>query len=546
MCWKGLRVVPGARTGAAVLLAVVLGPPAPAGAATIGPAFLPPGDATRVCLASQPCIFAETGPPSGVSYPSVSPVDGVVVRWRARFSGGGTTTARFRVFSTGSTPGDYLSFGGGEPETVSTGIQSFSTHVQILTGDLIGLDLAGPAAPTVGIRAHSALGASHRRAEPQPGEASLFQFDALFSNSELLLNADVEADADDDGYGDVTQDLCPSDPGLEACDATLTIGAPDLTVASQLVGDCSGVQTCALWTPSTPAGQDRQRWASPIDGVIVRWRVRLAEFAQAPAEPILGPYRLRAIRKASDTEFSVVGASAFESVPHKLVMSDTVHTFATRIPVLAGDRLAVDLPPQKPAFPGGLRFDPRGGSHALTTPAPPDGGSFTFPTGSTGSPQYNADVEPDADGDAFGDVTQDGCPTDPAIQGACPVVLPPDLTGPAVGISRRTRRLTRRGVVRVRLRCPQAEPAGCLSGRLRLTSAKRVQVAVRRIVRLGSKRFSIAAGRGKVVRIRLSRRNRALVRRRGRLRVRARASAIDQAGNRRATTATFLLLPPRR
>ena len=50
----------------------------------------------------------------------------------------------------------------------------------------------------------------------------------------------------------------------------------------------------------------------------------------------------------------------------------------------------------------------------------------------------------------------------------------------------------------------------------------------------------------KVVRIRLSRRNRALVRRRGRLRVRARASAIDQAGNRRATAAAFLLLPPRR
>jgi hypothetical protein len=73
-----------------------------------------------------------------------------------------------------------------------------------------------------------------------------------------------------------------------------------------------------------------------------------------------------------------------------------------------------------------------------------------------------------------------------------------------------------------------------------------VQVAVRRIVRLGSKRFSIQAGRSKVVRIRLSRRNRALVRRRGRLRVRARASAVDQAGNRRATTATFLLLPGRR
>ena len=32
------------------------------------------------------------------------------------------------------------------------------------------------------------------------------------ANQELLVNADIEHDADGDGYGDETQDLCPGDP----------------------------------------------------------------------------------------------------------------------------------------------------------------------------------------------------------------------------------------------------------------------------------------------------------------------------------------------
>jgi hypothetical protein len=310
-------------------------------------------------------------------YPYVSPVDGVVVRWRALFVGSGTSSARFRVLSTGIDPGDFIARGGGAVETVAPGEQSFDTRLQILTGDLIGLNLAGPSASTLGVGSRDLAGATLSRAEPPPSDASGFTFDATLSG-ELLLNADVEPDADDDGYGDTTQDLCPSDPGPEACDVTLTIGAPDLTVPTGTAGDCVGVETCAMWTSTTPPGQARQRWHSPIDGVIVRWRVRLLNLPQGPAYPILGPYRLRAIRMASPTVFPVVGSTAFESVPHTLVQSDTVHTFATRVPVLAGDRLTLEMPGKKdPPLPGGMRYDPRGGNHRVMIPAPPDGGTFT-------------------------------------------------------------------------------------------------------------------------------------------------------------------------
>ena len=157
-------------------------------------------------------MFAATDPPSGVTYPSVSPVDGVVVRWRARFVGPGTsTTARFRVLTKGTNPGDYIADDGGDVETVGPGMQSFATRVQILEGDLIGLDLA--ATSTLGVGSRSMAGASVQREEPQPGNDFLFNFNQGFPNTELVLNADVEADADDDGYGDVTPGPVPIGPG---------------------------------------------------------------------------------------------------------------------------------------------------------------------------------------------------------------------------------------------------------------------------------------------------------------------------------------------
>jgi hypothetical protein len=57
----------------------------------------------------------------------------------------------------------------------------------------------------LGIGSRDILGAALSRAEPQPGDATLLTFDATSADSELLLNADVEADADDDGYGDITR-----------------------------------------------------------------------------------------------------------------------------------------------------------------------------------------------------------------------------------------------------------------------------------------------------------------------------------------------------
>jgi DNA-binding beta-propeller fold protein YncE len=125
----------------------------------------------------------------------------------------------------------------------------------------------------------------------------------------------------------------------------------------------------------------------------------------------------------------------------------------------------------------------------------------------------------------------DGTETSPLA--TVSVTVGPDITGPLVEILGRRLRLTRTRRVTVRLRCPAAEVDGC-RGRLRLRSARRVRprpAARPRILNLGSRRFAIAAGRTARVKVRVPRRGAAVIRRRGRLRVRATASAQDQAGN---------------
>jgi hypothetical protein len=90
---------------------------------------------------------------------------------------------------------------------------------------------------------------------------------------ELLLNADIEADADHDGFGDETQDLCPTNAATQrSCSNSFTLGSitrnkkkgtATLTVELPNAGDLSasgrGVKVFtapqALSSKSVGAGQ---------------------------------------------------------------------------------------------------------------------------------------------------------------------------------------------------------------------------------------------------------------------------------------------------
>ena len=200
--------------GLLVAMAALVATPASAGATTtIGSNLAGSATVGRVCNPS--CTFAQSAlPPSSQAAGGVlAPHDGVVVRWRIKTGGGGTVqearTVRLRITRPGSS--DTRTGAGAGPYTVapSNQISTYDVRLPIQAGDALGLDccvdsqtyVLASTATAVTLNWNPALvdGAPARLGSPFPPPR------------ELLINADIEPDADHDGFGDETQDLCPTD-----------------------------------------------------------------------------------------------------------------------------------------------------------------------------------------------------------------------------------------------------------------------------------------------------------------------------------------------
>lgn len=147
---------------------------------------------------------------------------------------------------------------------------------------------------------------------------------------------------------------------------------------------------------------------APASGVVTKWRVN-SGLTSVLAE------NLRVFRATgSPNEFQAIADSRSEPiVPGE-------NAFDTRIPVLAGDRF------------GAYAASPSGALYCTSAnPADVMGAvHFNAAVGTTQPYTPNAEfqvalsavVEPDADGDGYGDETQDQCPKGAAYQGRCPRV----------------------------------------------------------------------------------------------------------------------------
>src|SRR4051794_9384893 len=139
----------------------------------------------------------------------------------------------------------------------------------------------------------------------------------------------------------------------------------------------------------------------PVDGVITRWRLRAAT---------LGSVRLRVLRPTSGGAYETAGLGELQRLrqSHR-PGQDVLYTFTARIAVRQGDRIALD----HDRTAGGI-FHSYGQvtSYAAATfnPAPADAAATPTSTAIGRELLLNADIEHDADGDGFGDETQDNCP----------------------------------------------------------------------------------------------------------------------------------------
>lgn len=197
---------------------------------------------------------------------------------------------------------------------------------------------------------------------------------------------------------------------------------------------CTVIADKLIAANQAPAG-----FAAPIDGVIVRWRVRSGAAPTAAA--------LRVVRRPTMTTGLGAGTSATE-----LPIANATSTFGTRLPVKAGDRIGLDTVKAFGVGGGGLNaliFSPALGDGETRAPFASVNSDLTL----------NADLEPDLDGDGYGDETQDSCATDSTVQGPCP-----DRAAPQTTITKRPKRRTSRR--RVRLAFASDEPGSSFECRV--------------------------------------------------------------------------------
>jgi hypothetical protein len=153
---------------------------------------------------------------------------------------------------------------------------------------------------------------------------------------------------------------------------------------------------------------------APVNGVVVRWRFRTGTYANAGTTAALRIY--------SGTQLSATSDAV--AVP----TTAGQYSFDTRLPIAAGANIGVlQLGNSSIYDPLGLMVYPTPGSGSYDMSFTPYGFPPQGPIHQTGQTlALNADIEPDADGDGYGDETQDLCAVKPGEQTAC---SPPVITG---------------------------------------------------------------------------------------------------------------------
>jgi hypothetical protein len=164
--------------------------------------------------------------------------------------------------------------------------------------------------------------------------------------------------------------------------------------------------------------------AAPTSGVITEWKVNVGQlgvtFVEENGSEVFEPEaapegfytQLFVVRPAGENQFNIIGKS--ES---GLLSINTVNNFPARIPVQAGDLLGLSgsySPSCRTKDPVDVTDFFSGVPPIGATPKAEPFKGFQVPV--------TAKIEPDVDGDGYGDETQDKCPQSAAYQTACPVI----------------------------------------------------------------------------------------------------------------------------
>ncbi|MEA2426631.1 MAG: hypothetical protein QOF37_259 [Thermoleophilaceae bacterium] len=224
-----------------LLLAVLAGPGSAAAATQLGQV-----DPAATDSAGGYAGVSEMQVQTGVgSPPYAATSDGVITSWSIN-AGTGSGQAELRLYRATSSASQYVIAGVSGYQTLTTGrVNTFPTQIPVQAGDKLGLKINGnPEAAGAGGSGDIAGFVG----DGSPGTSvSLGGTGAARMNESAVL----EPDADRDGFGDETQDQCPSDPTTQGPCADLAV---ELTAPGTVVRDGKVEYTVLVRNTSTTAG----------------------------------------------------------------------------------------------------------------------------------------------------------------------------------------------------------------------------------------------------------------------------------------------------
>lgn len=234
---------------AAVLAISALGAPSASAATEFGDTCAgnstAPGDYTLTTLS------APTGP-----LPLTAPSAGVITQVKVRIAPPIPFAIPTNVKALRSAGGSLFTVVGQATVQATAGLSTAGARIPVQAGDRLALHgqpftFEGSPVPSLSFYCESTgdgsvLGAAF--GEPGPGTTAEF---AAATEGRVPLAAVLEPDADNDGYGDETQDKCPQSPASQGDCPTVTI---DASSAIKRKGSVVVLLTASSTAPVTVAG----------------------------------------------------------------------------------------------------------------------------------------------------------------------------------------------------------------------------------------------------------------------------------------------------
>jgi len=208
-------------------------------------------------------LFAFTS--AGDPLPLTAPSGGVITRWTLSLVPSGAVTIPQTLKVIRQTGPETVLVVGESAQIITGGSNSFETRIPVQAGDRLGLS---------GFGEH---GLVYCLEEPGPenllavfantgGAGSTGTFEAIEAEARVPVSAVLEPDADNDGYGDETQDKCPTSAAThDACPAPTVVPPVTLSAsATSKKGSAKILVTTSSQTSVTVVGTIKIGKGKPV------------------------------------------------------------------------------------------------------------------------------------------------------------------------------------------------------------------------------------------------------------------------------------------